>query len=64
MINAPWIFGGVWNIAKLFMAPTTIAKVSILGNDYMVKKQLYIISIYIYKYILMWFSIVLPASTR
>ena len=39
MINAPWIFGGIWNIAKIFMAPTTIAKVSILGNDYMVKKK-------------------------
>ena len=35
VINAPWIFGGIWNIAQVFLAPKTVAKVKVIGNDYL-----------------------------
>ena len=37
VINAPWIFGGIWNIAQVFLAPKTVAKVRVIGNDYLEK---------------------------
>ena len=37
VINAPWIFGGIWNIAQVFLAPKTVAKVKVIGNDYLEK---------------------------
>ena len=37
VINAPWIFGGIWNIAQVFLAPKTVAKVRVIGSDYLEK---------------------------
>mmetsp|Transcript_25185 Transcript_25185/g.25395 ORF Transcript_25185/g.25395 Transcript_25185/m.25395 type:complete len:327 (+) Transcript_25185:192-1172(+) len=37
IVNAPWIFGPVYAFAKLFMAPKTIAKISLLGHDFLGK---------------------------
>ena len=34
LINAPWGFGGVWNVVKGFLDPVTVNKIHILGGGY------------------------------
>ena len=35
IINAPWLFGAIWALAQLFLAPGTVAKVSMMGTDFL-----------------------------
>lgn len=37
IVNAPWVFGGIWNIAQVFLAPKTVSKVKVLGSDFIQK---------------------------
>ncbi len=36
IVNAPWVFGGIWTIAQMFINAKTIAKVNVLGSDFLV----------------------------
>lgn len=38
IINAPWGFGGVWNVIKAWLDPVTREKIHVLGSGY--KKEL------------------------
>ena len=35
IINAPWIFSGMWNFIKALLDPKTVRKIKVLGTDYM-----------------------------
>jgi len=35
LINAPWLFSGLWNIVKPMLAARTVAKVDIQGTDFL-----------------------------
>ena len=37
LINAPWLFTGIWKIVKLWIDPVTVEKITILGADYKTK---------------------------
>jgi hypothetical protein len=37
MINVPWLFNALWVFVKMFLEPSTIAKLSIVGTDYYAK---------------------------
>ncbi|KAK0649405.1 CRAL-TRIO domain-containing protein [Cercophora newfieldiana] len=34
LINAPWGFGGVWNVVKGWLDPVTVQKIHVLGGSY------------------------------
>ncbi|KIK59978.1 hypothetical protein GYMLUDRAFT_244759 [Collybiopsis luxurians FD-317 M1] len=34
IINAPWLFSGVWTVIKPWLDEVTVAKIAILGKDY------------------------------
>ncbi|KIK59921.1 hypothetical protein GYMLUDRAFT_43987 [Collybiopsis luxurians FD-317 M1] len=34
IINAPWLFSGVWTVIKPWLDKVTVAKIAILGKDY------------------------------
>ncbi|KIK59964.1 hypothetical protein GYMLUDRAFT_43991 [Collybiopsis luxurians FD-317 M1] len=34
IINAPWLFSGVWTVIKPWLDEVTVAKITILGKDY------------------------------
>lgn len=37
IVNTPWVFTPIYSFAKMFMAPKTIAKISLYGHDFLAK---------------------------